>query len=138
MSLDSANNPLSNRRHTLLLATVQEFISTAAPVGSAQIVAHHQLGVRAAMVRNMMAELEDAGYLHQPHTSAGRIPTEKAFRYYVDNLLSAPHIGFEDREKIELHYSSGRRDLSETVRDTPRLLTLLTGQAALVTAPRLE
>ena len=80
MTFDPPNNPLSSRRHALILATVQEFISTAAPVGSAQIVAHHQLGVRAAMVRNMMAELEDGGYLHQPHTSAGRVPTEKAFR----------------------------------------------------------
>ncbi len=138
MGGETGNLTLSARRRALLLATVQEFIATAGPVGSQQIVASHPLGVRAAMVRNLMAELEEAGYLYQPHTSAGRIPTEKAFRYYVDNLLSAPHIGFEDRAQIELHYSSGPRDLSELVRDTPRLLALLTGQAALVTGPRLE
>jgi heat-inducible transcriptional repressor len=121
----------------LLLAMVQEFIATAEPVGSQQLVANHQLGVRAAMVRNLMGELEEAGFLSQPHTSAGRIPTEKAFRYYVDHVRPSAHIGFEDRAQIELHYSSGARDLSEIVRDTPRLLALLTGQAALVLGPRL-
>src|SRR5260370_2645251 len=99
-------NLLSKRRHDLLLATVQEFISTAEPVGSAQIVARHQLGVRAAMVRNIMSELEDAGFLHQPHTSAGRVPTEKAYRYYVDNLAATARIRFEDRTQLELHYST--------------------------------
>src|SRR6202158_2631752 len=138
MTFAQPNNPLSSRRHALILATVQEFISTAAPVGSAQIVAHHQLGVRAAMVRNVMREREDGGYLHQPHTSAGRVPTEKAFRYYVDHLAAATRIGFEDRAQIELHYSSAVRTLGDVLRDTPRLLSLLTGQAALVMAPRLE
>jgi heat-inducible transcriptional repressor len=139
MTQDSTGNSLSSRQHALVLAAVQEFISTAEPVGSAQIVAHHQLGVRAAMVRNMMAELEDGGYLRQPHTSAGRVPTEKAFRYYVDHLAAAAtRIGFEDRAQIELHYSSSVRNLGDVLRDTPRLLSILTGQAALVMAPRLE
>src|SRR5216683_2299254 len=138
MTFDPPNNPLSSRRHALILAAVQEFIATAEPVGSAQIVARHQLGVRAAMVRNMMAELEDGGYLRQPHTSAGRVPTEKAFRYYVDHLAAQARIGFEDRAQIELHYSTAARGLDEVLRDTPRLLSILTGQAALVMAPRLE
>src|ERR1039457_3191829 len=138
MTQESESNPLSNRQHALILAAVQECISTAEPVGAAQIVARHQLGVRAAMVRNMMAELEDGGYLRQPHTSAGRVPTEKAFRYYVDHLGAATRIGFEDRAQIELHYSTAVRNLGEVLRDTPRLLSILTGQAALVMAPRLE
>ncbi len=138
MVSEGESRKLSSRRHALLLATVQEFIATAEPVGSQQVVARHPLGVRAAMVRNLMAELEEAGYLHQPHTSAGRIPTERGFRYYVDQVVPSAHLGFEDRAQIELHYSSGARDLSEIVRDTPRLLAVLTGQAALVMAPRLE
>ncbi|MDO8431549.1 MAG: heat-inducible transcriptional repressor HrcA [Candidatus Binatus sp.] len=138
MKLGQENITLSKRRHDLLLATVQEFIATAEPVGSAQIVARHQLGVRAAMVRNIMSELEDAGFLRQPHTSAGRVPTEKAYRYYVDNLAAAARIGFEDRAQIELHYSTAAGDLSAVLRDTPRLLALLTGQAAMVMPPRLE
>ncbi|MFZ0660189.1 MAG: heat-inducible transcriptional repressor HrcA [Candidatus Binataceae bacterium] len=136
MTQEIETKALSARRQALLLATVQEFIATAEPVGSQQIVARHPLGVRSAMVRNMMAELEDAGYLLQPHTSAGRVPTDKAYRYYVDSLVS--RIGFEDRAQIELHYSTRVRDLDDIMRDTPKLLALLTGQAALVMGPRLE
>jgi len=128
---------LQNRRHALLLATVQEFIATALPVGSQQLAAHHSLGVRAAMVRNIMSELEQVGYLEQPHTSAGRVPTDKAFRYYVDSLMPSRRIDFEDRAQIELHYSERARDHDEIIRDTPRLLALLTGQAAMLMTPRL-
>jgi heat-inducible transcriptional repressor len=138
MTLDSSNGQLSSRRHALLIATVQEFISTAEPVGSAQIVAHHRLGVRAAMVRNMMSELEEGGYLRQPHTSAGRVPTEKAFRYYVDHLATSAQIGFGDRAQIELHCSTAARNPTDVLRDVPRLLSLMSGQAALMMSPRLE
>jgi heat-inducible transcriptional repressor len=138
MTNASEQDKLPPRRHQLLLAAVQEFIATAEPVGSQQMAAHYSLGVRAAMVRNLMAGLEEAGYLHQPHTSAGRIPTDRAYRYYVDHRVAEARIGFEDRAQIELHYSARARDLAEIMRDTPRLLALLTGQAAMVMAPRLE
>ena len=129
---------LTRRQHDLLLVAVQEFIATAEPVGSQQLANRPQVGVRAAMVRNLMAELEETGFLLQPHTSAGRIPTDKAFRYYVDHLTPRPGIGFEDRSQIELHYSTPASDVHDIIRDTSRLLTLMTGQAALVMAPRLE
>lgn len=122
----------------MLIAAVSEFITTASPVGSNQIASRRKLGIKAAMVRNMLAALEESGYLQQPHTSAGRVPTDKAFRYYVDHMARAARIGFEDRTQIELHYSERARDLDALMRDTPRLLSLLTGQAALVMAPRLE
>ena len=138
MTDGDGNSDLTRRQHALLLATLQEFIATAGPVGSQQLAARHSLGVRAAMVRNLMAELEDAGYLHQPHTSAGRIPTEKAFRYYVDQLIPPPPITYQDRTQIELHYSVPSGDVTGLIRDTSRLLALMTGQAALVTAPRLD
>ena len=135
MSTD-AEHTLSGRRHALLLAAVSEFIETAEPVGSQQIATHHRLGIKAAMVRNMMSELEESGFLTQPHTSAGRVPTDKAFRYYVDHLAAA-RIGFEDRTQIELHYSGRTHDIGTVMRDTPRLLALLTGHAAMVMGPRL-
>ena len=137
MQSGEAHHDLSRRQHALLIAAVQEFIATAEPVGSQQLASRRTLGVRAAMVRNLMAELEDAGYLMQPHTSAGRVPTDKAFRYYVDHL-TPPRIGFEDRTQIELHYSAPPADANGIIRDTSRLLALMTGQAALVMAPRLE
>lgn len=120
------------------MAAVQEFITTAEPVGSQQLAARHRLGVRAAMVRNLMSDLEEAGFLTQPHTSAGRIPTDRAFRYYVDRVTPKSPIDFYDRAQIELHYSAPPADFNEMVRDTSRLLALMTGQAALVMAPRLE
>jgi heat-inducible transcriptional repressor len=119
------------------MAAIHEFIATAQPVGSHQLVTRRSLGIRAAMVRNLMAELDQSGYLRQPHTSAGRVPTERAFRYFVDHLIPPP-IRFADRTQIELHYSARASDSTEMLRDTSRLLALMTGQAALVLAPRLE
>ncbi|HUY19862.1 MAG TPA: heat-inducible transcriptional repressor HrcA [Candidatus Binataceae bacterium] len=140
MTNSAEKHELSPRREALLIAMVDEFITTAEPVGSGQIASHYSLGVRAAMVRNLMAELEELGYLHQPHHSAGRVPTDKAFRHYVDRAMSQRRIGFEDRAQIELHYSgqSGNTDIAAVMRETSRLLAVLSGQAALVMAPRLE
>lgn len=138
METAASQGELSQRQHSVLLATVQEFIATAEPVGSQQISVRYPLGVRAAMVRHLMADLESAGYLRQPHTSAGRVPTDRAFRHYVDHVMSVRRLGFEDRSQIELCYSAGPRVLDEVMRETSRLLALLTGQAALVLAPRLE
>lgn len=138
MDSSTAGGELSQRQQAVLLATVQEFIASAEPVGSHQIAHRYPLGVRAAMVRNLMADLEGSGYLYQPHTSAGRVPTDRAFRYYVDQMMPVRRIGFEDRAHIELWYSDGPRELTEAMRETSRLLALLTGQAALVMAPRLE
>jgi heat-inducible transcriptional repressor len=134
--METGAKELSPRQHALLLAAVQEFIVSAEPVGSHQLAQRHTLGVRSAMVRNLMGELEEAGFLMQPHTSAGRIPTERAFRYFVDHLAAA--IPFHDRAQIELHYSAPPLDANAVIRDTSRLLALMTGQAAMVTAPRLE
>jgi heat-inducible transcriptional repressor len=138
MESSAGQSELSQRQIAVLLAVVQEFIATAEPVGSQQIASRYPLGIRSAMARNLMAELENAGYLHQPHVSAGRVPTDRAFRLYVDHVMGAGRIGFEDRSQIELYYSDRPRDLGEVMRETPRLLALLTGQAAMVTAPRLE
>ncbi|HJU11126.1 MAG TPA: heat-inducible transcriptional repressor HrcA [Candidatus Binataceae bacterium] len=137
MRASSKRDELSPRLHSLLLAAIHEFINTAQPVGSHQLAARRSLGIRAAMVRNLMAELDESGYLRQPHTSAGRVPTERAFRYYVDHVVLPP-IRFADRTQIELHYSAPVSDSMEMIRDTSRLLSLMTGQAALIMAPRLE
>jgi heat-inducible transcriptional repressor len=129
---------LGRRRHALLVAVIQDFVATAEPVGSLHIVSKYSLGVRAATVRGMMAELEAENYLFQPHVSAGRVPTAKAFRYYVDYVMPNRSIGQNDRVKIEYSYSERSRELSAVMRDTSRLLALLTGQAAVVMTPRFE
>jgi heat-inducible transcriptional repressor len=137
MRASSKRDELPPRHHSLLLAAIDEFIVTAQPVGSHQLAARRPLGIRAAMVRNLMGALDESGYLRQPHTSAGRVPTERGFRYFVDHLNLRP-IRFADRTQIELHYSAPATDSTEMIRDTSRLLALMTGQAALVMAPRLE
>src|SRR5579859_7074246 len=113
--MENSAKELSQRQHALLLAAVQEFIASAEPVGSHQLVQRHTLGVRAAMVRNLMAELEEAGFLAQPHTSAGRIPTDRGFRYFVDHVTTT--IPFRDRAQIELHYSAPAVDRATVIRD---------------------
>jgi heat-inducible transcriptional repressor len=133
----SKPDELPQRQHLLLLAAIHEFIGTAQPVGSHQLAARRSLGIRAAMVRNLMAELDESGYLVQPHTSSGRVPTQRAFRYFVDHL-TLPPIRFSDRTQIELHYSVPASDSIGAIRDTSRLLALMTGQAAVVMGPRLE
>jgi heat-inducible transcriptional repressor len=137
MEVAGKRDELPPRQHRLLLAAIHEFIATAQPVGSHQLSMRRSLGIRAAMVRNLMAELDESGFLRQPHTSAGRVPTERAFRYFVDHVIPPP-IPFADRTQIELHYSAPSADSAEMIRDTSRLLALMTGQAALVTGPRLE
>jgi heat-inducible transcriptional repressor len=137
MSTEEWRGELGRRRHALLMAVINDFVKTAEPVGSHHIAARYALGVKAATVRNMMAEMEQEKYFYQPHTSAGRIPTEKAFRYYVDHL-APQQIGQQIRAQIEYHYSERSGDPSAIVRDTSRLLALLTGQAAIVVKPRFE
>ena len=138
MPNESWRGELGRRHHALLLAVIQDFVASAEPVGSQHLVSKYSLGVRAATVRSIMAELEADNFLYQPHTSAGRVPTPKAFRYYVDYLMPQRQIGRNDRVQIEYCYSERSRDLSEVMRETSRLLALLTGQAAVVLTPRFE
>jgi heat-inducible transcriptional repressor len=138
MTKNSWAGDLDRRHHLLLIAVIQDFVATAEPVGSHHLVSRYSLGVRAATVRNMMAELEADNFLYQPHTSAGRVPTAKAFRYYVDYLMPKRQVGRNDRVQIEYCYSERTRDLTEVMRETSRLLALLTGQAAVVLTPRFE
>jgi heat-inducible transcriptional repressor len=138
MTNDVWTGDVGRRRHALLLAVIHDFVASAEPIGSHHIVSKYSLGVSAATVRSMMAELEAENYLQQPHTSAGRVPTAKAFRYYVDYVTPKRQIGRNDRVQIEFCYSERSRDLAEVMRETSRLLAVLTGQAAVVLTPRFE
>ena len=82
-----STGPLDLRTQAILRAVIEEYVTTASPVGSGALVARYGLGVSSATVRNILAELESAGMLTHPHTSAGRIPTDVGYRYYVDQLL---------------------------------------------------
>jgi len=125
-----------DRRLDVLRAIVEDYVSTNEPVGSKSLVERHSLGVSPATVRNDMAALEDEGYITQPHTSAGRVPTDKGYRLFVDRLSSVKPLSPPERKAIE-SFLRGAVDLDDVVRRTVRLLAQLTQQVAVVQYPSL-
>lgn len=128
--------PELDKRKAFILATVvYEYIATAEPVGSNTLTQKYNLGVSSATIRNEMAELEAGGYLIQPHTSAGRIPSDVGYRTYVDRLMSPETLPSEEQRRIsdELHRAS--RELDEVIEHTTRLLSQLSKNLAFMVAP---
>jgi heat-inducible transcriptional repressor len=126
---------LDDRKANILRAVVEEYIETAQPVGSGHVAAAPGVGVSSATVRNDMAALENEGYLVQPHTSAGRIPTEKGYRYFVDHVASPGRLTNPDVAQIRSFFSDAHGELEKMLSDTSRLLADLTSYAAVVTGP---
>ena len=126
-----------SRRMLVLRAVVEDYIRSQEPVGSATLTRDHDLGVSSATIRNDMAALEDEGYLIQPHTSAGRIPTEKGYRYFVDRLATVVPLSEAQRRGIN-SFLSGSVNLQDTLQRAARLLAQITGQVAVVAAPSLS
>lgn len=124
------------RRMLVLRAIVEDYIRSQEPVGSTALARDHNLGVSSATIRNDMAALEDEGYLIQPHTSAGRIPTEKGYRYFVDRLSTVMPLSEAQRRGIN-SFLSGSANLQDTLQRAARLLSQITGQVAIVAAPSL-
>jgi heat-inducible transcriptional repressor len=125
-----------DRRLAVLRAIVQDYVDTHEPVGSRALVDRHGLGVSPATVRNDMAVLEDEGYIAQPHTSAGRVPTEQGYRLFVDRLAEVKALSPAERRAISSFLSEGF-DLDDVVDRTVRLLAQLTKQVAIVQYPSL-
>jgi len=125
------------RRLDVLRAIVEDYVSTNEPVGSKSLVERHQLGVSPATVRNDMAVLEEEGYITQPHTSAGRVPTDKGYRLFVDRLSSVKPLSQAERSAID-SFLRGAVDLDDVVHRTVKLLAQLTHQVAVVQYPTLS
>ncbi len=128
---------LDDRKLEVLRAIVEDYVSSNEPVGSKALVERHQLGVSPATIRNDMAALEDEGYIVQPHTSAGRVPTDKGYRLFVDRLSSVKPLSAAERRAIQ-SFLAGAVDLDDVVRRTVRLLAQLTHQVAVVQYPSLS
>ena len=128
---------LEDRRLEVLRAIVEDFVSTQEPVGSKALAERHHLGVSPATVRNDMAALEEEGYITQPHTSAGRVPTDKGYRLFVDRLSTVKPLSPAERRAIS-SFLEGAVDLDDVVRRTVRLLAQLTRQVAVVQYPSLS
>ena len=124
------------RRFEVLRAIVADYVSNQEPVGSKAIVERHNLGVSSATVRNDMATLEEEGYITQPHTSAGRVPTDKGYRLFVDRLSEIKPLSSAERRAITTFLDSGT-DLDDVLKRSVRLLAQLTRQVAVVQYPML-
>lgn len=129
---------LDDRKTAILRAVVEEYIATAQPVGSSHIAASHGVQVSSATVRNDMAFLEQEGYLAQPHTSAGRIPTDKGYRFFVDHLTPNGKLGVADQVKVGEFFDTATGRLEETLQRTSTLLAQMTNYAAVVLGPKKE
>jgi heat-inducible transcriptional repressor len=127
---------LDERKLDVLRAIVEDYVATQEPVGSKALVERHQLGVSPATVRNDMAVLEEEGFIRQPHTSAGRVPTDRGYRLFVDKLSRIKPLSPAERRAIE-RFLLGAVDLDDVVHRTVRLLAQLTRQVAIVQYPSL-
>src|SRR3954469_9158451 len=127
---------LDERKLEVLRAIVEDYVATQEPVGSKALVERHHLKVSSATVRNDMAVLEEEGYIRQPHTSAGRIPTDRGYRLFVDHLSRLKPLSPAERRAIE-RFLAGAVDLDDVVHRSVRLLAQLTRQVAIVQYPSL-
>jgi heat-inducible transcriptional repressor len=127
---------LEDRKLEVLRAIVEDFVSTNEPVGSKALAERHALGVSPATVRNDMAALEEEGYITHPHTSAGRIPTDRGYRLFVDRLSTVKPLSPAERRAMET-FLEGAVDLDDVVHRSVRLLAQLTHQVAVVQYPSL-
>jgi heat-inducible transcriptional repressor len=130
------NDILSERSRQILEAVIDDYIRTAEPVGSRTVTRRHGLALSPATVRNVMSDLEEMGFLSSPHTSAGRVPTDKAFRFYVDSLLQIRAITEIQQEEIRRQYQVPGRDVGEILKETSRILSSISNYIGIVVAPR--
>jgi heat-inducible transcriptional repressor len=130
---------LKGRSQEILRAVIHLYIKTGSPVGSRTITQSFEFGLSPATIRNIMADLEELGFLAQPHTSAGRVPTEKGYRFYVDYFSSTDLPEYWEPPIIEeSQLATKRDDLKELLQETSQLLSLLSHYMGIVVAPNLS
>jgi heat-inducible transcriptional repressor len=126
---------LDDRKAAILRAVVEEYIETAQPVGSGHVAAAPGVDVSSATIRNEMAQLEADGYLLQPHTSAGRVPTEKGYRFFVDHLRGPVHLPGASADQVRAFFQRAHGEVEDMLAATGRLLSNLTDLASVVVSP---
>ena len=128
---------LDERKQRILQATINDYISSAEPVGSRTIARKYDLGVSPATIRNEMADLEMLGYLEQLHTSSGRIPSSKGYRFYVDDLLPPQPMTSHEKEVIDRWYRARVKRVEEVFQETAKIISRMTKNISLVLAPQI-
>ena len=127
--------PMDERKLRILQAIIDDYILTAVPVGSRTISKKYDMGLSSATIRNEMSDLEELGYLDQPHVSAGRIPSAKAYRLYVDQLLRSGRVGMESEEAVRAHFLGRMRQMEDVIDHAAQVLSALTKYTAVVLPP---
>jgi heat-inducible transcriptional repressor len=127
-----------DRKVKLLQAVIHQYIKTGKPVGSAFLADQRHVALSPATIRHVMAELEEEGFLTHPHTSAGRVPTDKAYRFYVDSLADLQRLALIEEDRIRREYEDRIRQIEELMLTTSRTLSALSHFSGFVTPPRLE
>lgn len=127
---------LSPRQQLVLKLLIREYVANAAPVGSKTLAEHYGLNFSSATIRNELAALEEKGFLTHPHTSAGRVPTEWGYRYFVENLMDETELPLEERRMIAHQFHQARLNLEQWMRLAAAVLVRASKSAALVTAPQ--
>lgn len=128
----------SDRKKKILQAIIHHYIKTAKPVGSNMITEEYSFGLSPATIRNLMSELEDEGYLTHPHTSAGRLPTDKGYRSYVDSLIELQKLIIDDEERARQEYHGRIKELNDLLSQTSRALSSLSKFSGFVIAPKID
>lgn len=131
------NEELSERCRQILEAIIEDYILSGEPVGSRALTRRHNIALSPATVRNVMADLEEMGYLESPHTSAGRVPTEKGYRFYLDSLLRIKQLSPSKRQSIREHYSHRGLRMEELLREAGRILSDTSSYTGVVMVPHL-
>lgn len=138
-SVVEAGRELTERERRVLDAVVRTYVETAEPAGSRTVARWFDLGVSPATIRNTMSDLEEKGYLYHPHTSAGRIPTDRAYRFFVDQLVEPARLTEEERQRLQAELSAGDGSgVDRLIRRATRALGLLTRELGVAVAPRLD
>ncbi len=129
---------MDERKRQILQSIIKDYVETAEPVGSRAVVRKHDLKISAATVRNEMADLEEMGYLEQPHTSAGRIPSERGFRYYVDCMMENENLSEEQIEDLRNTITNNVRDLDEVIANVAHFLSQITRYTSFIVVPSIH
>jgi heat-inducible transcriptional repressor len=133
-----AQEALNERERRVLEAIIQMYVETAEPAGSRVLSRRFGLGVSPATIRNTMSDLEEKGYLFHPHTSAGRVPTDRAYRMYVDELMRLQPVGSDTRDMLQGELVGGGNALETVLRRAAQVLGVLTQELGVAVGPRLE
>ncbi|TSB46775.1 heat-inducible transcriptional repressor HrcA [Alkalicoccobacillus porphyridii] len=129
---------LTERQLSILHAIVDEYIRSAEPIGSRSISKRHDISFSPATIRNDMSDLEELGFLEKPHSSAGRIPSQKGYRFYVDHLLMPRRLTMKEKESIQSVFSTQAQELEEMFKQSARVLSEMTSYISIVLGPEME